>query len=310
MQNDPMVSSRSARHSIDSQDRDSKFASAAIIHMANLWYGSNDAAHDRVNSNALDVLPASWRARLASKTLIPVTTGMSGAAVFRVVGGRGIEHYLKIGTGASAQLLKREIERTEWLAAAGIRVPRILERFAEEKVVAVAMTALGGRTAEHIDLTNWQCAVVAIANAVMCLHSLVPATCPFDETLGVRLPRARDLVRSGAIDPAGFDERNAAFTPEDIYDRLASHLPEHEDCVVTHGDATLSNLILGSDGQVGLVDCSHCGRADRYVDLALVVGELEDRLGTQAREVFAGAYGDLRWDEKKAEFYRDLYELF
>jgi aminoglycoside phosphotransferase len=54
-------------------------------------------------------------------------------------------------------------------------------------------------------------------------------------------------------------------------------------------------------GQVGLVDCSHCGIADRYVDLALLVGELEDRLGSQARNAFTDAYGDLWWDKSKAE---------
>jgi len=91
---------------------------------------------------------------------------------------------------------------------------------------------------------------------------------------------------------------------------LAARLPEHEDCAVTHGDATLSNIILEPDGQVGFVDCGHCGRADRYVDLALLLAALEDRLCAEARNTFTDAYGDLRWDEAKAEFYRDLYELF
>ncbi|MBV8826993.1 MAG: aminoglycoside 3'-phosphotransferase [Hyphomicrobiales bacterium] len=242
--------------------------------------------------------------------IIPVAAGMSGAAVFRVVSGRGIDHYLKIGTGTVADILKREIERTKWLATAGIRVPRILERFADENVVAVAMTALSGQTGETIERADWRSAVVAIARAFAHLHSLPLATCPFDERLDIRLARARELVRAGGIDPADFDERNAGIAPEHLYDRLAARLPLPEDCVVTHGDATLSNLILGDDGQIGFLDCSHCGRADRYVDLTLVVGELEDRLGPQARETFAAAYGGLPWDERKAEYYRDLYELF
>ena len=260
--------------------------------------------------DVLGTLPPNWRARLTGKTIIPVTAGMSGAAVFRVVGGHGTDHYLKIATGAVADILKREIERTEWLSAAGIPVPRILDRLAEDKVVAVAMTALDGQTAEHIARFDWRSPVAAIARAVAHLHSLPLATCPFDETLDIRLARARALVRAGAIDPAGFDERNAALTPGELYERLAARPPVPEDCVITHGDATLSNLILGHDGRIGFVDCGHCGRADRYVDLALVVGELEERLGTQAGKAFAEAYGDLRWDERKAEYYRDLYELF
>jgi aminoglycoside phosphotransferase len=260
--------------------------------------------------DVLGTLPPSWRARLAGNTIIPVTAGMSGAAVFRVVGGQGIDQYLKIGTGSVADLVTREIERTEWLASAGIRVPLILERFTGEQVVAVAMTALDGQTAEHVEQADWQFAVTAIAQAFAHLHSLALTTCPFDETLDIRLARARQLVRTGAIDPASFDERNAGVTPEDLYDRLAASLPLPEDCVVTHGDATLSNLILGSDGQIGVVDCSHCGRADRYVDLALLVGELDDRFGTRAGQAFTEAYGGLRWDARKAEYYRDLYELF
>jgi hypothetical protein len=47
-----------------------------------------------------------------------------------------------------------------------------------------------------------------------------------------------------------------------------------------------------------------------YVDLALLVGELEERYGAEAQTALVGAYGDLRWDGPKAEFYRDLYELF
>jgi aminoglycoside 3'-phosphotransferase-2 len=260
--------------------------------------------------DVLGTLPPNWRARLAGKTIIPVTAGMSGAAVFHVVGGHGVDQYLKVGRGEVADLLKREIERTEWLTSAGIRVPVILERFTGERVVAVAMTALGGQTAEHIEQADWHSAVAAIAQAFAHLHSLAVATCPFDETLDIRLARARELVRAGAIDPAGFDERNAGVTPEGLYDRLVAGLPVSEDCVVTHGDATLSNLILEPDGQIGFVDCSHCGRADRYVDLALVVGELEDRFGTQAGRAFTEAYGGRRWDARKAEYYRDLYELF
>lgn len=235
---------------------------------------------------------------------------MSGASVFRVAGGCGIDYYLKIGTGAVADHLRREIERTQWLASVGARVPKILARFAEQNVVAVVLTCLGGRNAEHIEWTDWRSAVAATARALVHLHSLPLASCPFDESLDIRLARARELVRVGAIDSSDFDERNAGLTPEELYCRLATSFPGYEDCVVTHGDATLSNLILADDGQVGFVDCGHCGRADRYVDLALLVGDLEDRLGMEARDTFADAYGDLSWDERKAEFYRDLYELF
>jgi aminoglycoside 3'-phosphotransferase-2 len=235
---------------------------------------------------------------------------MSGASVFRVTAEQGIDHFLKIGTGTVADQLRREIERTEWLASAGIRVPRVLAHCAVDNVVAVAMSSLEGRSAEQVGETEWRPAVAAIARAFAHLHCVLVSTCPFDERLEIRLARARSLVHADAIDPADFDERNAGLSPQELYDRVVSRVPEHEDCVVTHGDATLSNLILSDDGQLGFVDCGHCGRADRYVDLALLAGELQRRLGTDALNTFTVAYGDLRWDERKAEFYRDLYEFF
>jgi aminoglycoside 3'-phosphotransferase-2 len=263
-----------------------------------------------VNTDALGALPASLRARFAAHSIIPVTTGMSGALVFRVIGEHGRCEYLKLGTGAAADGLRREVDRTEWLASAGVRVPQIVARFEGEDLVAAVMSSLGDRTAEDIPASNWQPTVREIARALARLHALPVATCPFDETLEVRLSRARALVRSGEIDPGNFDERNVGVTPEELYARLAATIPHGEDCVVAHGDATLANLILGPDGQIGFIDCSHAGRADRYVDLALLLGELEGRFGAEARDMFMGAYGDVRWDAGKAAFYQDLYELF
>ena len=172
------------------------------------------------------------------------------------------------------------------------------------------MSALGGLAVEHIESIDWRAATRAIARALAHLHALTVMTCPFDETLKVRLARAHALVRSGEIDPTHFDQRNFGVTPEGLYARLEAGAPAYEDCVVTHGDATLSNLILGHDGEIGFLDCGNCGRADRYVDLALVVGELEERFGAEARSTFTHAYGNLSWDRRKAEFYLDLYELF
>ena len=261
-------------------------------------------------SDTLDALPPSWRRRLAGKSIIPVTAGMGGALVFRVTGKDRVCEYLKMGTGPVADVLGREAERTRWLAAAGIRVPQVIAHFADEHVAALLMSSLGERTGEDIPSGNRKPALAAIGRALAQFHSLPLLTCPFDETLTVRLARAYGLVQSGEIDPSHFDERNAGVTPEKLYARLAANVPEREDCVVTHGDATLPNVILGHDGQVGFVDCSHSGRADRYVDLSVLLDGIEDRFGVQARRTFIAAYGDPQWENSKAEFYRDLYELF
>jgi aminoglycoside phosphotransferase len=258
----------------------------------------------------LSVLPAEWRTQLAEHELVPVTSGMSGAFVFRILGPEAGGQYLKIATGHDADHLRREAERTIWLASLGVRVPMVVMRFDAKNAFAMTMTALSGVSAESIGGDGWRPIVTAIAHAFAALHALPADPCPFDETLSVKLARARDLIRQGAIDATQFDARNIGVAPEALYERLAASIPAPEDCVVVHGDATLSNLMVGDDGKIGFIDCGNCGKSDRYVDLALLVSELADRFGDEARQIFFRAYDALRWDERKVEFYRDLYELF
>jgi aminoglycoside phosphotransferase len=79
---------------------------------------------------------------------------------------------------------------------------------------------------------------------------------------------------------------------------------------VVHGDATLANMLIGADGELGFIDCGHAGRSDRYLDLAVVDEELRTGFGRRAAEDFIAAYGICDWDDRKAAFYSDLYELF
>lgn len=258
----------------------------------------------------LRVLPAEWRARMAEHEIVPVTSGMSGAHVFRVLERQAGDQYLKIATGADAHHLRREAERTKWLAVMGVRVPEVVAQFDGTDVFAMTMTALSGRSAARAGSDDWRPDVRAIARALAALHALPTKTCPFDESLNVRLARAHELVRRGAIDASQFDARNMGLSPEALFERLEANIPASEDFVVVHGDATLSNLIVGHDGAIGFIDCGSCGKSDRYVDLALLVGELAEQFGDEARNLFLDAYGGSSWDEGKAAFYGDLYELF
>jgi aminoglycoside 3'-phosphotransferase II len=260
--------------------------------------------------DALSVLPAEWRAKMAEHELVPVTSGESGACVFRILDAAAGDRFLKVAMGAGADHLRREVERTQWLASAGIRVPKVLAQFGGPAAFAVTMAALDGRCAASAGAEHWRPVVKAIAHAVAAIHALPVNACPFDETLNVRLARAHDLIRKGEIDSSHFDARNAGVAPQHLYERLKASIPEQEDGVVIHGDATLSNLIFGNDGKIGFIDCGNCGRSDRYVDLAPLVGELADRFGSEARSIFLQTYGKPEWDDRKAEFYRDLYELF
>ena len=152
--------------------------------------------------------------------------------------------------------------------------------------------------------------VPAIAKGLLALHSLCPIECPFDETVTARLSRARQLIEAKAISAEAFADRNRGLAPETIYKRLNQTIPEHEDLVVVHGDATFDNLLIDDDGKVGFVDCGHAGRGDRYLDLATIASDLEEYFGVSSVNLFLKSYGLVDLDAGKLDFFRDLYELF
>jgi aminoglycoside phosphotransferase len=152
--------------------------------------------------------------------------------------------------------------------------------------------------------------VRAIGRGLARLHALPSADCPFDEMPRTRLARARQAIDRNQVDASQFDDRNAGVTPEMLYQRLAGAVPVCEDIVVVHGDATRENMLIGPDGELGFVDCGQAGRSDRYQDLALIEVDLRMEFGREAVEEFRTAYGIRNWDERKAAFFRDLYEFF
>ncbi len=255
------------------------------------------------------LLPADWQTALGDCAVEPVAAGMSDAAVFRIRAAGVPDRYLKVASGGEAAALRREIERTAWLGANGIAVPRILRAHDSRDLVAVMTAALTGVAIE--DCARPPHEVVAIlAHGLAGLHALPALACPFDEGIGVRLARAHALVAGGLIDPKHFAERNRDCSPREILDRARAHRPACEDQVVVHGDATFANLWIIDGCSLGFLDCSHAGRSDRYLDLGLIVSEIEESFGAEWIEVFLRSYGIADWDAAKASFFADLYELF
>jgi aminoglycoside phosphotransferase len=257
----------------------------------------------------LSLLPTAWKSYLADCSVAPVVTGMSGAFVFRLVVAEHREQYLKVAKGSAKALLKQEFERTTWLDQQGIRVPRIARTFEDSRLFALLSEGLAGTPADDHH-GSAELIVQAIGRTFAELHALPVAECPFDESIEVRLRRAAEQIARGSVDPAQFDERNASLTPIQLLNRLQAQLPVTEDLVVVHGDATLSNVFVDAQGDIGFIDCSHAGRADRYVDLAILTMEVADAFGQTFVDVFLRAYGGSEWDNGKAAFFRDLYELF
>jgi aminoglycoside 3'-phosphotransferase-2 len=236
-----------------------------------------------------------------------VTGGMSGASVIRVVQPGRSDRFAKIAGPAGSKALRDEVTRTAWLSVHGIAVPRVLRTQEQSGLYAMLMDAMPGTPAEASPLPAPQL-IDALAQALAALHSLPAGDCPFDETLSTRLFRAAKAIAAGEIDPAEFEPRNRDVKPEALLARLSAEQPA-EDIVVVHGDATLSNLIVGADGNVGFIDCGNAGRGDRYLDLGILRAEIAERHGDALAAQFVRSYGGV-WDANKALFYIDLYELF
>jgi aminoglycoside 3'-phosphotransferase II len=149
-----------------------------------------------------------------------------------------------------------------------------------------------------------------LAEGLRKLHSIPARDCPFDETVEARLARARAAIAEGLIDPDYFSERNQGILPQAIYTRLMRTVPEHEDIVVVHGDATFDNLLIDDAENVGFIDCGHAGRGDRYLDLATMVADIDAYFGPDCISLFARSYGHPAFDARKLGFFNDLYELF
>jgi aminoglycoside phosphotransferase len=259
--------------------------------------------------SSFHLLPESLRSNFAS--VEPVQSGSSGALVYRVREGAGPVHYLKISEGKYIRDIIEETERTRWLSEQSVNVPKILRVVIETDFVAILMSCIDGQPVE-----DWrglpEDAIKAIAKGFADLHAMPISSCPFSEDIEARLTRARTDISHGCVDLNHFNERNLGLSPQELLDRLLRVRPSvSEDVVVVHGDATFENILVDSTGRIGFVDCGHCGRADRYVDLALLSEQIADRFGPQWVGVFFKMYsGSTSSDPLKMRFFLDLYDLF
>ena len=273
--------------------------------------GYNPAMTNDHEALARDVLAKEDGAD-ARTALEPVDIGMSEAAVFRATGAGHAARYVKAAFGDAAARLRDEIARTRWLAERGIAVPHILRVEDRGNGIAMLMAEVPGTPADLSALPA-QRLVEALAKALAALHTVPPDDCPFDETLATRLSRAAKEVSAGEIDPAEFAPRNRKVTPRDLLRRLQD-APPRDDIVVLHGDLTLGNIIIDSDGgqktSLAFIDCGNAGRGDRYTDLALLHADIVAHRGEAAGAAFLRLYGVHDFDTAKARYCLDLYELF
>ena len=263
--------------------------------------------NERARGRPQSILPPGWE-DLAQVHIEPIATGFSDASVFRLTAGGEPPRYLKFARGKAAAALRSEIARMQWLSQREIPVARILRVHDKPDETILLTQEVPGFPANASPLAA-EDLVAAMARGLSALHSLPAAACPFDESIATRLSRAAAAVAAGEVDPDAFDERNRDISPENLLRHLAAD-PPPEDIVVVHGDATLDNLFVDGDGNVVFIDCGNAGRGDRYIDLAVLCADIENCYGAEAAEKFIRLYGAPGWDDAKARYFLDLYELF
>ncbi|GAA2661448.1 APH(3'') family aminoglycoside O-phosphotransferase [Streptomyces aculeolatus] len=254
----------------------------------------------------------------------PVTTGESGAAVFRSADG---SRYAKCvsatdatGTTGTVAELAAERDRVTWLAGQGVPGPRVLDFHADDTGARLVTTAVAGVPADRLPPEDLRASWGRIAEAVRALHALPAASCPYRWDLDAVMALARDVVARGAVHPEFLPEEQQGTPPEELLARLEPQLPRRrkeaaDDTVVCHGDLTLPNIVLDPDtGSVaGFIDLGRLGLADRHTDLALLFTHARetwpDEAEARARDAdFAAGYGTAP-DPDRLRFYLHLDPL-
>lgn len=247
-------------------------------------------------------------ARLAALgARLPVTLGRSGALVWRF-DGRAETLFLKAEAVHALAELPGEAERLRWLGMTAVAAPRVRDSFTEAGYHWLLMSALPGadltqRVERPVELRN------ALATGLRALHALDPASCPFDHRVEFRLRDGAANAAAGRVDESDFDDARSGWTSEGVLDWLLQHQPSSEDLVVTHGDASLPNLMADDAGFSGVIDVGRLGVADRWQDLAIACRSLIYNCGQEHVAPFLDAYG-AEWDEARYRYYCTLDELF
>lgn len=254
-------------------------------------------------------IPSGLGSTLRGYDLIPDTIGRSGDGVYRLEAACRPTLFLKVSERTHENRLVAEAHRMAWLSSVGIPAPRILHAVETIDQHWLVMECLPGANAV-LSTESPAVKVRQVARALADLHALPAADCPFDETLAIKLERAKRNIKAGEVDVEDFDHDHLGMTAPELYCAMESLRPEHEDIVVAHGDASLPNFMLDGGAFAGFVDCGRLGRSDRYQDLSLACHSIEYSLGADWVAPFLRLYGLATVDEQKLRFYRMLDEFF
>ncbi|GAA2432289.1 APH(3'') family aminoglycoside O-phosphotransferase [Streptomyces macrosporus] len=248
---------------------------------------------------------------------LPVTTGESGAAVFRDA---AATRYAKCVPAAEAAGLKAERDRVAWLSGQGVPGPRVLDWYSGDAGACLVTSAVFGVPADQVPAADLRVAWERIADAVRRLHEVPVSECPFRRGLDAMVAVARDVVARDAVNPEFLPVEQQHTPAAELLARLTPQVPrrreqEVADTVVCHGDLCLPNIILDPRtlDVSGFIDLGRLGLADRYADLALLFANaretwLDEERARAADVAFAERYG-IALDHDRLRFYLHLDPL-
>lgn len=232
-----------------------------------------------------------------------VSTGESGDKVYRRSDGVA---YAKVATGVRIEALQAEYLRTEWLASQGVGSAQVLEWIKSDTEGCLVTSCVPGIPAGELSPDDLLRAWPSIAEKVFQLHRLSTESCPFERRLSSVMQTAADVVGRQAVNREFLQEADQDIPFDQLLDSLQSQLSlrlmqERSDLVVCHGDACMPNIMVDPVTLQckGFIDLGRLGIADRYQDLALLIGNTRE---TWVDERQAEKALDILWSTHKISF--------
>jgi streptomycin 3"-kinase len=244
--------------------------------------------------------------------------GESDTAVFRRSDGAV---FAKWSAPAGGPELDGERERLAWLSQFDQKSPNVVDWLTSPTGVCLVTSAVPGVAASDLRGPQLYRSWPSLVTSLRRLHMLPLERCPFERRLDTMLAKAEDVVRRGALNPQFLAPQDRALSSEALLQRVLGEsgrrrVEESDDLVVCHGDACLPNFMVDPETMkcTGVVDLGRLGLADRYADLALLVGNARSHwssevMGTDALGGLRAAYGLARLDEDRLNYYLRLDPL-
>jgi len=255
-----------------------------------------------------DALPPELRQIIKGEKLAPNTVGCSRALVFHL---KGLKGYLKIAPHNPMEPLAYEAEVLRWLSGK-LPVPEVLYCTQYQGYEYLLFSEIEGADgSREVHRQNPHVLVRSVAEGLKLIHSLEIGDCPLDQTLGVKINKARYNMEQGLVKEDLLEPEYRGTPLGDLFTLLLSKQPANQELVFTHGDYCLPNIILKEGRVSGFIDMGRAGVSDRYVDLALAVRSLRHNGYTAPElwELFFEVYGLDGLDQAKLEFYTLLDEF-